>query len=254
MKRNAKTEKYKAFLSKMRESDANWEAQSKLGYKPLEKPIHHGYDAYWVLRDDVARREDADKFQYILDTFGTTVWCKRKDFKVWNYQFKRLHDLNPSFREIDQKRYDNLSQWAQKFFYSYEKQSNWGGATRTVYAVNIPSYFLVRKVVKSYNTHYKVLDEVLKQEEAEIDAQLDTTFYDEKGKYYNRHSAGKKWRKIFNRADRAHNKVALRKNMGTVFALSDDISDDWGSWLYHWCDDFYEFKYKHKHYGRWYLS
>ena len=68
MKRNAKTEKYKAFLSKMRERDTNWEAQRKLGYKPLEKPIHHGYDAYWILRDDVARREDADKFQYILDT------------------------------------------------------------------------------------------------------------------------------------------------------------------------------------------
>lgn len=254
MKRNAKTEKHKAFLRKMRERDANSEAQWKLGYKPLEKPIHHGYDAYWVLRDDVARRQDADKFQQILDNFGTTVWCRNKDFRVWDRYYKRMVDVNPGLREIDQKRYDNLSQWEQKFFYSYQKQSSWGGATRTVYAVNIPSHFLVRKVVKSYKTHYKVLDSELQREEAEIKAQLETTFYDEREKYWYNRGSSKNWRKIFTKKDRAHNKVALRKNMGTIYALSDDISDDWASWLDGWCDDFYEFKYNHRHYGRWYFD
>ena len=64
MKRNERTEKFKDFLRKEEELNNNWKAQRALGYKPLDKPIHHGYDAYWVLRDDVARRADADKFYY----------------------------------------------------------------------------------------------------------------------------------------------------------------------------------------------
>jgi len=237
----------------MREHDANWEAQRKLGYKPLEKPIHHGYDSYWVLRDDVARREDADKFQQILDNFGTTVWCKDKNFKEWDRSCKKMVDVNPGLREIDQKRYDNLSAWAQKFFYSYQKQSRWGGASYTVYAVNIPSHFLVRKIVKSYKTHYKVIDEELLREEAEINAQLETTFYDVRGKYWERHSSSKWWRQCLNRRDRAYNKNALRKNMRATFAKYDDITDDWGCWIYDWCDDQHEFKYRHKHYGKWWF-
>lgn len=249
MKRNKKAEKYKEFLRLQDAYYENIEAQRNLGYKPLEKPIHHGYDAYWVLREDVVRREDADKFQEILDNFSITVWCKNKEFRVWDRYYKRMVDVNPGLREIDQKQYNNLSTWAQRFFYSYEKQSSWGGATRTVYAVNIPSYFLVRKVVKSYKTHYKVLDSDLQREEAEIKAQLDTIFYNERKKYYC--GSSKKWRKILNKKDRVYNKVALKKNMSMTFAKYDDINDDWGSWLYDWCDDFYEFKYHHKHYGKW---
>ncbi len=253
MKRNAKTEKQKEFLRLRGEADANWEAQRKLGYKPLENPIHYGYNARWALRDDVARREDADKFQYILDNFGVSTWCRKKDFKTWSYHSKRVVDINPSFKEIDKCHYDNLSPWVQKFFYSYQKE-RWGGQEHTVYSVNIPSHFLVRKITKHYKTHYKVIDEVLKQEEAEIDARLDNTFFDEQRKYWNRHSSSKGWRKIFSKKDRAHNKNALRKNMRATSAKYDDICDEWGSWLCGWCDEFVEFKYKHKHYGRWYLD
>jgi hypothetical protein len=246
MKRNAKTEKQKEFLRLRKEAAANWEAQRKLGYKPLDKPIHHGYDAYWVLRDDVSRRADADRFQYVLDNFGVSTWCRRKDFKTWCYHQKRIVDVNPSFKEIDQYRYDKLSPWVQKFFYSYQKQNYWGGQTYTMYAVNIPSHFLVKKVVKSYKTHYKVIDEILKQEEAEIDARIESKFYKEQRKYWGHNGCSKSWRKIYSKADRAHNKKALRKNMNMMFAKYDDINDDWGCWLSEYCDDFAEFRYTPK--------
>ena len=249
MKRNERTEKFKDFLRKEEELNNNWKAQRALGYKPLDKPIHHGYDAYWVLRDDVARRADADKFQYILDNYGQSVWCRKKDFKSWNSQLKRETDVNPTLREIDSYRYDKLSPWVQKFFYSYQKQNRWGGQSHTMYSVNIPRHFLVRKVVKSYKTHYKVLDEILKQEEAEIDAALDTTFYDERNKYWNRHHSKKRDRQISNRANRHHNKQALNKNMSMVFEKGDG---DYGCWLSDWCDEFKEFTYNHRHSGKWY--
>lgn len=251
MKRNKKEEKFKEFLRKKAMLDKNREAQNNLGFIPLDEPVHCGYNAKWELREDISRRKDADQFQYILDNFGTTVWCKRKEFKVWDRYYKKMIDVNPGLREIDQNKYDNLSVWAQKFFYSYEKQNSWGGATRTVYSVNIPSYLLVKKVVKSYKTHYRELDETLLQEEAEIWGEIYLKYHDINADYWSRCSSFKSGQKIFNKKDRRHNKVALHKNMGTEFAKYDDISDDWGSWLNDWVDDFYEFRYKHRRGGRW---
>lgn len=251
MKRNYKTEKHKEFLRLERESHANWEAQRKLGYKPLDKPIHHGYKAFWVLRDDVARRQDADQWQYILDTFGKSTWCKDKSFKHWDRTKKMMTDIRPSFKDIDKDKYDALPTWAKKFFYQTEKRI-WYGMCK-VYVVSIPDYFLKMKIVKSYKTHYKVIDEILLQEEAELESRLDGQFYDERRNNWRRHRSKKKWRKIFSKADRSHNKMALRKNMGTIYAKYDDINDDWSSWLSGWCDDFAEFKYYHNHYGRWWF-
>ena len=153
MKRNKKTEKHKEFLRLEREMSANWEAQRKLGYKPLDKPIHHGYDAYWVLREDVSRRDDADRFQYILDTYGITVWCRKKDFKAWDYFYKREVDIKPGFKEITLREYEELNPWVKKFFDSYTKYTSWGKSSYIMYRVNIPDYFLIRKREKSYKTH-----------------------------------------------------------------------------------------------------
>lgn len=253
MKRDKKTEKFKEFLRLEEELGANWEAQRNLGYKPLDKPIHNGYDAFWVLRDDVSRRDDAYRFQHILDTYGTTVWCRRKDFKAWSYLHKREVDIKPGFKEITPREYEELNSWVKKFFEPYTRYSRWGNNSSVMYRVNIPDYFLVRKRVKSYKTHYKVIDEVLLQEEAEIKAIIENQYFDEQRKYWDRHSSGKWWRKYLNRKDRAHNKSALRRNMRTIFA-EDNINEDWRSWLDGNCDDRYEFKYRHKHYGKWWIS
>ncbi|MEK6828556.1 MAG: hypothetical protein AABY15_00320 [Nanoarchaeota archaeon] len=236
MKRNKKTERYKDFLKLESQLSINWEAQRKLGYKPLDKPIHHGYDAYWVLRDDVSRRDDAWQWQYILDNFGKSTWCRDKSFRYWNKQERMMVNIRPSFKDIDFNKYENLPPWAKKFFYATEKKGYWGQMYK-VYSVGIFDYYLKMKVVKSYKTHYKVIDELLKQEEAELEARLEGQFYDERRKSWNRHRSGKDWRTIFNRADRRHNKNALKVNI--------DFLDDEES-----CKDF---KYYHKHYGRWWF-
>lgn len=250
MKRNKKTEKYKEFLRLQNAYYENREAQRNLGYKPFDNPIHYGYEAYFVLRDDVTRREDADKLQYILDNFSKRAWSRRKDFKVWSYGRNSTVDVTPGFKELDSYAYEKLPPWAKKYFYSYEAKG-WGGKTYTKYVVVIPGHFIVNKVVKSYKTHYKVTDEILKQEEAEISARIESQFYNEQLKHWKRHNSLKWGKKFLNRKDRSYNKMALKKNMSMTFAKYDDINDDWGSWLYDWCDDFYEFKYRHKHYGKW---
>jgi hypothetical protein len=255
MKRNKKAEKHKEFLRLQEELYANWEAQKKLGYKPLEKPIHHGYNGSWTLREDIARRQDADEFWALIEHFGVSVWCRDESFARWSYDQKKKVDIKPSFKEIDENAYNQLLPWCKKHFsYKYGGDKiHWGGVTK-YYRVNVPEHYFKLKIEKHYKTHYKVIDELLKQEAAEIQARLEHQFFEVQRKHWERHSSGKWWRKCLNRKDRAHNKNALRKNMRHIFAKYDDINDDWGSWLTDYCDDEYEFRYRHKHYGKWWID
>jgi len=254
MKKNKKAEKQKEFLKLQRQLSSNWKTQRNLGYRQLEKPIHHGYDAYWTLREDIQRREDVDKFESILYHFSKSVWCRKKDFKKWDNNLKKEIEIKPYFKELNANEYEKLYPWAKKFFSPYMKMSSWGGIPKTMYSVNIPEHFLVMKKVKSYKTHTKIIDEVLKQEASELESKIKHKFYNEDKKYWKIKSSNKDFKKILNRSDRYYNKIALRRNMDTIFAKYDDINDDWGSWLYDWCDDFYEFKYNHKHYGKWFFD
>lgn len=248
MKRNAKTERFKAYLRKEDELNDNWKAQRALGYKPLDKPIHYGYNGEWKLRADISRSKDGEDLEALIHHFGKSVWCKDKSFTKYDHCQKREVDIKPYFKKIDESTYDKLLPWCKRFFaYSPADDVVMWGWVRKYYRVNLPDYYFKLKISKNYKTHYKVIDEVLLQEEAEIDAQLDTTFYKERRASWKR-GPGKDMQQLYNRADRRHNKVALKKNMSIMVDKGDG---DWGCWLTGDCDEFVEFRYNHKHSCHW---
>ena len=51
------------------------------GWEPLTPPVQRGWKRFFVLRDDVARSDDAQFFQNILAKINTEKWSYRKDFK-----------------------------------------------------------------------------------------------------------------------------------------------------------------------------
>lgn len=243
MKRNSKTEKFKAFLRKEDELGDNWEAQRALGYKPLDKPIHNGYSGEWTLREDIARREDADVFEALITHFGVIVWCRDKTFIRWDSFEKREVKVNPSFKKINEREYENLPVWCKKYFYhcrTYDREM-WGGRIEKYYTINLPDYYFKLKISKHYRTQYRVIDEVLKQEEAEIRAQLETTFYDERYKCWNDRGSLKPWKKIYNKAERSFNKLAIH-NVERYLNDDDDT-------IHHKA----EFKYRNRNGMKWYM-
>lgn len=249
MKRNRKEENFKDYLKKKEELSKNWDAQRKLGYKPLDVPIHNGYDAEWVLREDVARSPEAEKYESILFYYGESSWHKNEDFKSWDKFYKRYDIKKPYFKRIRECDYDNLYPWAKKFFtYDIGNDVVRWGSTGRMYKVSIPEYMLKIKVTKHYDTHYKVIDEVLLQEEAEIEDEIRSKFWNHKVKNEHGHSAPKSYCKIFNRNDRAHNKIALKNNCASMIGKS--------FWNYFDSDDEVEkeYRYNHKHSCRWYCS
>jgi hypothetical protein len=206
--KHKKSKLYWELVLKLEEND---KAQRALGYKLLDEPIPNGYIAHWELRDDIARREDAWLFESILRDLGKTAWCKNKDFKHWNWKQKFYEDVNPYIKLISEDEYDRiLPQYQHWFEYAIGKDKvRWGGVIK-YYECNIPDYFFKRVIERDYKTHYKVIDEVLKQEEAELEDRLDWEFRGQRWSYSN---APKWYRKTFHVKEKNKCKRAIRKAM-----------------------------------------
>ena len=67
---NSKDKNFKRILALERRQDEIREAQRKLGYEKLETPYLKGWDAHWVLRDDIARSENGERLSGLIEHFG----------------------------------------------------------------------------------------------------------------------------------------------------------------------------------------
>ena len=202
----SKSKKSKLYWKLIKLQEENRAAQDALGYKPLDKPIHYGYTSKWELRDDVSRREDSWVFEAILNDHGKSVWCKTKDFTVYDISSRSKRDLKPFIEKIDEDIYNRIYPRYQKWF-SYLIGGDivrWSGVKK-MYGCNIPEYFFKKVIEKNYKTHYKVIDEVLKQEEAEIEDAIQREFYGKR--YRGKYSGVPKWyRHFFDKKDKYRNK------------------------------------------------
>ncbi len=161
MSQNTKKESYKKYLELRRREDEIDEAQRNLGYVELEEPIHHGYLAFFVLRDDIARRENSGELADLLKRFSTVPWSRTKDFV--ERRKKRSHVIVPQLIELDEREFLKLPIKTQEHF-----RMTWikyYGGYRKGYILDFPSYYMVIKKKKDYITHRKVIDGVLEAEE-----------------------------------------------------------------------------------------
>ena len=107
---------------------------------------------------------------------------------------------------IGYKAYLSLSTEAKKWFNAHYDFGPWGGV---FFYCNVPENFWVRKLEKSYATHYQVLDTDLLSEDAWIDDRLESEFYEKSWKAHDR--VPNSYRKCDNRSTRAKNKNAVRR-------------------------------------------
>ncbi len=234
-KRNKKYLQEKDFLRLENELAKNYKAQRNLGYVELDEPIHNGYIASLCLRHDVANREDAWIFQGIIDNYGTTCFAKKaKDLNfsktdVVRYKNKSPYLVyhKPHISEISEYEYNTLVIQAKKWFNKKIKTTAWGGDT---YVCIVPSFFFDIQIEKSFITKMKIFDEILKQEEAELDAEIERKYYKKVHHWYN--SAPKGFRKALNKIQRAKAKQVLYKIISTDedYVFEDNYKN--ASWLY----------------------
>ena len=205
------------------------------GWIKLDKPYHQGYNAKWVLRGDISRREDAKHYQRALDVCNKTVWSRNKDFRYKNYKTKRTETLLPGLKNISKKQYESLPPQVRKFFRrDLSTLNDWRYGYRDITYRCILTYELVVHKWKTYVTHRREHDGVLYQRVAEIEKRIyDLTDDHPWGSY----SEGKFWRKSEYRKKKNVAKRELKEELSDIEInggyydvhcyLLDDDWDDW---------------------------
>ncbi len=265
MSKNTKHKDYKRLLALREKEDELDKAIKNLGYVELEKPIHHGFNAYLTLREDVAKREDrvAWLYQYFIDNFASEPWSRLPVFYTKNKKGK-ITDNRPYFRRLTQKEYDDFLPWVKEHLHK-RTIYNWGNEY-VYYVPYVPDYYLVMKIKNSYITHRKVIDSDLERERAFVKDQR--WQLEDKIKPWNPNGYSK-FLRLINKANRRNDKIALQKNLNTNFINDSyewlkkqevEISEkefittsDWSNWSGSsaWSEDFYEFNYRTRNEARW---
>lgn len=201
MKRNKKAEKKKEIIRLKKERDDIWCAILNQNWVELDKPIPHGWDGYWVLRTDISKSPEGEILQSIINTYGRSVWCRRKDFKEKDWRTKKYHDVRPLFRNISESDYNNLTNKYKKYFILDTKDRYSNIRWKPTYKVCIDSWKLELKIKRSYKTHYREHDEILYQMKSEVNKHLYSLTPHPWGHY----NTPKWWRKVeYNKAKTKH--------------------------------------------------
>jgi hypothetical protein len=192
-KRNKYFLREKAIIRLKIEDQKNHDAIRNQGWVELDKPIHHGYYAEWVLRSDILNREDAHVYQEVLDACAERVWSKNEEFKYKDYKTKKWVFYNPRLIKINKEKYEKLSPSARKHFVEdLTPNKNWRyGYSNKQYHCTL-SYELIVLKSKAYITHRREHDNVLKQIESEIKKDL---YRVSNGNPWGGYGDGKFWRK-----------------------------------------------------------
>ena len=155
---------------------------------PLEEPYHHGYIRYFILREDVARRNDAHIFRHILDKINTRIWSPRKDFHYKGQgKGKKLRPMLHVIRHLTLEEFNEYTAKQKQYFEkrmlsqtqerldSYLRLINSPNAARNRRArrsawkatwgwfFTKPTYFVIKQE-KCYVTHRRAIDPEIESE------------------------------------------------------------------------------------------
>lgn len=152
-------------------------------FKELKEPYQKGWTIFYKLRDDIARRKDAEKIwtKLSLAYYGSKETKSLKHVKMVRQGIKGYHEirngkrvyvsLGPDKRYITEREYNALDAHTKSWFY-YDITESWYYGSRK-YRVDIPDHWLVMKVRANMITHVQEIDGDLESEFAKARQKLD---------------------------------------------------------------------------------
>lgn len=142
---------------------------------PLDFPYQKGWKRFFVLREDVARSRDADFFTELLTKINTTQRSNNKSFTKRKKKKRKKIDVEiqqvlKSFDESDwnNPKYCKLNEKEKALFKLTKRWCSRRKYFYTEYVFSEPWRYVL-KVKPHFITHYKMHDNVLEQQIAEID-------------------------------------------------------------------------------------
>lgn len=188
MKPNKYEETHKAFLKAYKRLEKVREELKQLPLRKLKEPFQQGWEVSIRLRDDIARRKDAESimiaikigyrpFSYLaklahlkkLRTGEKGYWDRAGKDRCWISYY-------PEEIRIKVKDYEALPEALQKHFCKHDDSTVHYGKvyTNVYYKICLPNYYTTLKARPNIITHYRVKGGPLEAEEAELEDFLKT--------------------------------------------------------------------------------
>jgi hypothetical protein len=173
-KRSFKEKKKKEIIALMEEQSRLHKAERKLGLIELKEPYQRGWKKFYVLREDVLNRKDADVFKEILKLIQHTIYSRKPDFTYKDFKTKKILPMEHGFHPISKAKYEKLDPKIKKHFglsYIYGYYNKYDSTPRQAYIVYRycgPEYYFVTKIDKNIVTHAHAIDSVIESRLAEI--------------------------------------------------------------------------------------
>lgn len=144
-------------------------------WEELPKPEPHGWWKEYCLRENVAKRKDAWIYEEALKQASNPAWGRHKQMADhrWHKQVNSYRgEHTPGLRPITRSRYLELPLEVQALFTPrYHAHAN-GRVWYQVYDLHLSERWFTTRYRRAYATHVYVLDNLLEQQIAEVDAEL----------------------------------------------------------------------------------
>lgn len=171
-KRKTKENSDKLLLQKSRRLNELWAMEREIPLEPLPTPIQRGWKKGFKLRDDIARRRDANDLKRMLGFMNNFIYAKDQSFKAKKWHSKQMEDIPHGLRYVPELTWDKLG-WPEHFkkWFVFEQRihkSKYGAS------YNIKGYWFKypwmfdTEVTPHMLTHYRPAVPNIAKEKAEI--------------------------------------------------------------------------------------
>lgn len=176
MRRDAKTEKQKELRSFFKDyfENYNWKKRREAGTFVEVEPYQKGWVRYYILRDDISRRDDAKHIRNALELINYDSVCKREDFTYWNYKTRKYEPISQPLKDINEEQYNGLSEKMKSYFVKYYPVDKWTKklATYPRYMFGKPDFWFVFNTEPNIITHHWLPDPEFETRRAEIEHKI----------------------------------------------------------------------------------
>lgn len=154
MLRNNKTEKEKELLRLDREFCELYK-QNK-GYFVAVEPYQQGWYRYFVLRDDIRNRKDAQEIRQVLDLINEYYFCSRKDFTERDYRAgkKKRKPIVQRVKTLTEKAYEKLNEKHKSFFSPFISWNKYSRLDEVKYMFKYEYWFVFEIVPRMITKHW----------------------------------------------------------------------------------------------------
>jgi hypothetical protein len=191
---NTKSKNYKLIYKLFKTYDKLWEKKLKKETVKIDTPIHYGWRVYPKLRDDVAKRPEANILLDLL-SMGYNLkilknpkhvsLVRKKIYTVYRNN-KNVVSLIPYKIPFSEKEYNDLDDKYKKYFYKYYPTNG-----RIYYELDLPEWYYYFTTKSLYTDKVYLLDSKLQSDITKLDNKLFQNNY-WKLKYPAHHTKGDK--------------------------------------------------------------